>query len=126
MKTTEAGGIRGYDAGKKVKGRKRHIIVDTLGLVLAIVVHGADIQDRDGGALVIKELRKLYCWIKVIFTDNGYNSVIIAAFCFAYGGMALIIVRRVAGMLGFHVLPKRWIVERTFGWPGRCRRLSKD
>lgn len=126
VKTTEAGGVRGYDAAKKVKGRKRHIVVDTLGLVLAIVVHAGDIQDRDGAKLVIKELRKLYCWIKVVFADNGYNSIALAAFCFVHGGMALIIVRRAAGMIGFKVLPKRWIVERTFGWLGRCRRLSKD
>ena len=126
VKTTEAGGVRGYDAAKMVKGRKRHIIVDTLGLVLAIVVHAGDIQDRDGAVLVIQELRRLYCWIKVIFADNAYNSVILAAFCFVHGGMALVIVKRAAGMVGFQVLPKRWIVERTFGWLGRCRRLSKD
>ena len=126
VKTTEAGGIRGYDAAKMVKGRKRHIIVDTLGLVLAVVVHAGDIQDRDGAVLVLKELRKLYCWVKVIFADNGYNSVSLAAFCLVYGGMLLIIVKRVAGTIGFKVLPKRWIVERTFGWIGRCRRLSKD
>lgn len=126
VKTTEAGGVRGYDAAKKVKGRKRHIIVDTLGLVLAIVVHAADIQDRDGAVLVIRELRALYCWIRVMFADNGYNSVVLAAFCFTHAGMLLIIVRRAAHIVGFKVLPKRWIVERTFGWLGRCRRLSKD
>lgn len=126
VKTTESGGVRGYDAAKMVKGRKRHIIVDTLGLVLAIVVHAGDIQDRDGAVLAIQELRRLYCWVKVIFADNGYNSIALAAFCFAYGGMALIIVKRTAGMVGFKVLPKRWIVERTFGWLGRNRRLSKD
>ena len=71
VKTTEAGGVRGYDAAKKIKGRKRHIGVDTLGLVLAIVVHAADIQDRDGAELAIQELRRLYCWIKFIFADNG-------------------------------------------------------
>ena len=76
--------------------------------------------------LVLKELCKLYCWVKVIFADNGYNSVSLAAFCLVYGGMLLIIVKRVAGTIGFKVLPKRWIVERTFGWIGRCRRLSKD
>ena len=126
VKTTEAGGVRGYDAAKMVKGRKRHIIVDTLGLVLAIVVHAGDIQDRDGAVPVLEELRRLYCWIKVIYADNGYNSVLLAAFCFVHGGMVLIIVKRAAGMIGFHILPKRWIVERTFGWLGRCRRLSKD
>lgn len=126
VKTTEAGGVRGYDAAKMVKGRKRQIIVDTLGLVLAVVVHAGDIQDRDGAVLAIQELRRLYCWVKIIFADSGYNSVALAAFCFAYGGMALIIVKRTAGMVGFKVLPKRWIVERTFGWLGRNRRLSKD
>ena len=126
VKTTEAGGVRGYDAGKKVKGRKRHIIVDVLGLVLAIVVHSADVQDRDGARLVIRELRHLYCWVKVILADSAYNNVLLAAFCFVHGGMLLVIVRRAAGAIGFQVLPKRWIVERTFGWLGRCRRLSKD
>lgn len=126
VKTTEAGGPRGYDAGKKVKGRKRHIVVDTLGLVLAVVVHAGDIQDRDGAALALKEMRKLYCWIKVIFADSAYNSAQLAALCFVLGGMVLVVVRRAAGTIGFKVLPKRWIVERTFGWLGRCRRLSKD
>ena len=86
MKTTEAGGIRGYDAGKKVKGRKRHIIVDTLGLVLAIVVHGADIQDRDGGALVIKELRRLYCWIKVILLTMVITALSLLLFALLMAG----------------------------------------
>ena len=86
MKTTEAGGIRGYDAGKKVKGRKRHIIVDTLGLVLAIVVHGADIQDREGGALVIKELRRLYCWIKVILLTMVITALSLLLFALLMAG----------------------------------------
>jgi putative transposase len=126
VKTTESGGIKGYDAAKCVKGRKRHIAVDTLGLMLAIIISAGDVQDRDGATLVLKKLRELYCWVRVVFADSAYNSVLLYALCYVLGGMVLIIVRRAAGTIGFKILPKRWIVERTFGWLNRCRRLSKD
>ncbi len=109
-----------------MKGRKRHIIVDTLGLVLALAVHPADVQDRDGAALVLVRLRPLFCWVRTIFADAAYDSDRVAVACLALGITALIIVRRLAAALGFQVLPKRWIVERTFGWFGRWRRLARD
>jgi transposase len=119
------GGPRGYDAAKKVKGRKRHIAVDSLGLLLAVAVHPANVQDRDGAALVLARLKPLYCWLRVMFADSAYNSVLLMAFCFTLG-ITLMIVNRVLGTVGFQVLAKRWIVERSLGWLGRWRRLSKD
>jgi putative transposase len=95
-----------------VKGRKRHIIVDTLGLVLALAVHPADVQDRDGAALVLVRLRPLFCWVRTIFAAAAYDSDRVAVACLALGITALIIVRRLAAALGFQVLPKRWIVLR--------------
>jgi|YNPNPStandDraft_1061719.scaffolds.fasta_scaffold65832_1 putative transposase len=124
-KTTEAGGPRGYDAGKKVTGRKRHILVDTLGLLLAIVVHAADIQDRDGAKLVLAKVAGQLPRLRLIWADGGYAGTLIA-WVQTHCGWVLEIVKRLGGTVGFQVLPHRWIVERTFAWLGRARRLSKD
>ncbi len=119
------GGPRGYDAGKKVGGRKRHIVVDTLGLILAAVVHAADVQDREGAKLVLAALAGRFPRLRLIWADGGYAGQLVTWALAAYG-WALEIVKRPDDARGFVVLPKRWVVERTFGWLGRCRRLSKD
>ena len=118
-------GPRGYDAGKKIKGRKRHIVVDTLGLILAVVVHAANVQDRDGAKLVLEKLRGVYPRLKKIWADGGYAGKLIE-WTKSLGGWVLEIVKRSDSIVGFAVLPKRWIVERTFAWLGRYRRMSKD
>ena len=127
------GGPRGYDAAKKVKGRKRHIGVDTSGFLLGVLVHAAGpsgnakryIQDADSAWDLLKKIKHLYCWLQVVFADSIYNRLPVLLACFLLG-LTLIIVRRIAGTTGFVVIPRRWIVERTFGWFGRWRRLSKD
>ncbi|REJ94335.1 MAG: IS5 family transposase [Planctomycetota bacterium] len=127
VKTTEVGGEqRSYDGGKKVNGRKRHIVVDTLGLILAVVVHGAGQQDNSGACLVLWNLREHLKRIKVIFADSAYGRKGLPAFIQQTLGIVIELVRRPKDMDGFHVLRKRWIVERTFAWIGRCRRHSKD
>jgi putative transposase len=108
-----------------VKGRKRHIAVDTSGLLLGVVVHAANIQDADAAGVLLRRVKALYCWIKVIFADSIYNRLAALLACFLLG-LTLIIVRRMAGTSGFMLLPRRWVVERTLGWLGRWRRLSKD
>ncbi|HTS55865.1 MAG TPA: IS5 family transposase [Burkholderiales bacterium] len=116
----------GYDAGKKVKGRKRHILVDTLGLLLNVVVHSADIQDRDGARLVLdRRTRRLFPFIERIFADAGYHAAKTARAVARTGTWKLEIVKR-SELHRFVVLPKRWIVERTLAWISRCRRLAKD
>ena len=124
VRTTESGGPRGHDAGKKVNGRKRHLLVDTLGLLLVLVVHTADIQDRDGPALVCRRLRRRCPWLRLIFADGGYRGET-AACAAARERVRLQIVTRGPGTRGFAVLPRRWVVERTFAWLGRNRRLAK-
>jgi len=127
VKTTEVGGEeRGYDAGKKVFGRKRHLIVDTLGLILAVVVHGANQQDNDGACLVLYSLWEKMQRIKVIFADSAYGRKGLPEFVKETLGFVIELVKRPRGTEGFQVLPKRWVVERTFAWLGRCRRHSKD
>ena len=125
VKTTEAGGPRGYDAAKKVTGRKRHIAVDTQGLLLGVVVHAASIQDADGAGGLLGRIKPLYCWLRAVFADGGYNRVPTILACFLLG-LVLIVVSRPRGAKGFVLLPRRWVVERTLGWLGRWRRLSRD
>jgi putative transposase len=126
VRTTEVGGIRGYDAGKKVTGRKRHIAVDTLGLILAVVVHAADLQDQDGARLLLEKLREPFRRLKVVFADAAYKRNGLPDWVRSTFGWILQTVLRPVGVRGFVVLPKRWIVERTFAWLGRYRRHSKD
>jgi transposase len=117
----------GYDAGKKIKGKKRNILVDTLGLLLHAVVHAADIQDRDGAALVLDEkTRRSFPSILRIFADAAYQGPRVALAAANSGDWIVEIVKRSDNASSFVVLPKRWIVERTIAWPNRCRRLAKD
>ena len=128
VKTTDHSGIRGYDAGKRVVGRKRHLLVDTLGLVLLAVVHPADVQDREGAKMLLRHLSKRFGWLKLIWADGGYAGKLIdwVAHIKRHRKITLQIVKRSDDTKGFTVLPKRWIVERTFAWLGKYRRLSKD
>src|SRR5258708_39907578 len=112
----------GYDAGKKIKGKKRHVLVDTLGLMLHAIVHPADIQDRDGGGLVLKTLFGRFPFLTKLFADGGYQGPVFAkAAAQDMPGLSVEIVKRSDAAKGFVVLPKRWGVERSFAWFGRCR-----
>lgn len=126
VKTTESGGIRGFDAGKKINGRKRHIVVDTLGFLVGLVVHSAGIQDRDGAPDVLKSILQRWPWLRHIFADGGYAGPKLKGKLKKVGKFKLEIVKRSDRSEGFEVLPRRWVVERTFAWLGRCRRLAKD
>ena len=126
VKTTESGGKRGYDAGKKIKGRKRHIVTDTLGLLLSCIVHSADIQDRDGAPITIDEVLGRFPSLRHFFADGGYRGEMLADFIGHYDGRAIEITKRPDDAKGFVVIARRWVVERTFAWLGRCRRLAKD
>ena len=126
VKTTESGGVRGYDAGKKIKGRKRHIVTDTLGLLVGFVVHAASIQDRDGAPMVLKTIRRAFPWLRHLFADGGYAGPKLKEWLTKIGTWSLEIVKRSDTAKGFQLLPRRWVVERTFAWLGRCRRLAKD
>ena len=125
VKTTEVGGVRGYDAGKKINGRKRHIMVDTMGMVIAVVVHEASIQDRDGAKLVFEKFKQGFTRLKLIWADGGYAGKLIE-WTRENIKRKLEIVKRSDDIKGFVVLPRRWVVERTFGWIGRYRRMAKD
>lgn len=116
----------GYDAGKKVKGRKRHLVVDTQGLVLKAVVHPANIQDRDGALLVLAGLRNLFPRLALIWADGAYKGPGLDALFANKRRWRLEVVKRTDDTSGFKVLPRRWVVERTIGWIGRSRRLARD
>lgn len=111
-----------------MKGRKRHLLVDVMGLVLAVVVHAADVQDRDGAQLLLERLRNTFKRLRVIWADGAYAGRLLTwvRSLRAWGRVRIEIVKRPEGVRGFEVLPRRWVVERTFGWLGRYRRLSKD
>lgn len=113
VKTTEKGGVKGYDAGKKINGRKRHILVDTMGLILVVVVHAASIQDRDGAKLVFDKISNLFPKLHLIWADAGYAGLLVN-WVSNFIGLGLKIVRRCDNIEGFKVLPRRWVVERTF------------
>jgi len=119
----------GYDAHKNLKGRKRHLLVDTLGLVLSVYVTSADVQDRVGARCLLAGLKPFVPRLKKIWADGAYTGEKLAAWCKEQGGWELQIVERSssgADTEGFAVLPQRWIVERTLSWLMRNRRLSKD
>lgn len=137
VKTTESGGPRGGacprarqsrdpgDAAKKVKGRKRHVVTDTGGLLVGVAVHPADIQDRDGAGLVIEALHDLFPWLRHLFADSVYNGPNLNGTLAKFGNWTIEIVKRIAAGR-FEVLPRRWVVERTLAWLNRNRRLAKD
>ena len=115
----------GYDAGKRTKGRKRHLLTDTLGLPLRVVVHSAGIQDRDGAALVLDGLRERCPHIELVWADAGYMARQVDAAVAAVPALRIEIVKR-SKPKGWELLPRRWVIERTFAWFGRNRRLAKD
>jgi putative transposase len=129
VKTTELGGPSGYDGHKKIKGRKRHMAVDTLGLLLAVVVTGAAVDDAKAAPAVLAQLRaEEYPRLAVVWADNKYHNHDLKAWKAQQPNLPwrLEVVSRPDGAKGFVLLPKRWVVERSFAWHGRARRLSKD
>jgi transposase len=126
VKTTESGGPRGYDAGKKLKGRKRHIVTDTTGLLVGAEIHAADVQDRDGAVLVIEAIHDLFPWLRHLFADGAYAGEKLRHALAKLGQWTIEIVKRSDHVAGFEVLPRRWVVERTLAWLNRNRRLAKD
>ncbi len=132
VKTSEGGEARGVDVYKQAAGRKRHIVVDTLGLLLVVLVHSAGVPDGTGGRLTLQRLfdrikrnvHNRWCRLKLIWADGAYEAI--APQVRKRFGWALEIVRRPPGTKGFSMLPHRWVVERTFGWFGRYRRLARD
>ncbi len=121
VKTTESGGVSGYDAGKQVKGRKCYILTDTFGLLLVILDHGGDILDRNGAPAVLKAARFRSPWLRHIFADGGYAGGKLRRDIKGSGEWVIEIIRRTDRAKGFEVLPRPWVVERTFAWLGCCR-----
>ena len=126
IKSTESGGPRGYDAAKKIKGRKRHIVTDTIGLMVGAAIHPADVQDRDGAPLVIEAIHDLFPWLRHLFADSAYSGDKLLKALAKFGEWSIEIIKRMADTAGFEVLPRRWVVERTLAWLNRNRRLAKD
>jgi transposase len=124
--TTQAGGPRGYDAGKRIQGRKRHIVTDTEGLLLAVHVHPANVQDCHGAVPLLKQLRHRFPKLRHVLADRVYRGKQLLNAIADSGPWRIEIVERPSGEKGFQLLPRRWVVERTFAWCGRCRRLAKD
>ena len=129
IKSSEGGEARGFDAGKRTTGRKRHLVVDTLGLILVVMVTCASVQDRPGGRAILARLAAAFPSVALVWADGGYaNSIDASLLGWALEKLCLVIeiVRRSDDVEGFQVLPRRWVVERTFGWLVRSRRLARD
>jgi putative transposase len=124
-KATRTSGLRGYDAGKKVKGSKRHILVDCLGLLLCVVVHAANLQDRDGAKLVLAKARGHFPRLQLIWADGGYAGKLLA-WALQMCQWLIQVVKRTDKVKGWVLLPRRWVVERTFSWLSQCRALARD
>lgn len=125
VKTTQVAGVRGYDSGKQVMGRKRHVLVDTVGLLQAVVVTAASASDAAGARRLVRRLGGASKKLRTVWVDGTYRGTL-ERWVVEHGWFRLAPVLRPAGQRGFTVLPKRWIVERTFAWLTQCRRLSKD
>lgn len=125
VKTTEAGGERGFDAGKKVKGRKRHLLVDILGFLVVVFVTAASVQDRDALPRLLREAKEKSSRLETVLVDGAYVGKAVDKASLETG-LRVEVVKRSDGAKGFVVLPKRWVVERSLGWLNRDRRLSKD
>ncbi len=127
VKSDGHGGAVGYDAGKKIKGRKRHLLVDTLGLVLGVIVTPADCPERDGAQQALQQVGGWFKRLRKLWVDGGYSGENFAEWVRAHWPkLEVEVVKRSDTTTGFEVLPRRWIVERTFGWLMRHRRLVRD
>jgi transposase len=129
IKSSEGGPDRGFDMGKKTTGRKRHLIVDTLGLLLVVMVTSASVQDRPGARTILQRLASRFPSVSLVWADGGYANTVdnsLLAWAKEKLGLLLEIVKRSDDTQGFQVLPRRWVVERTFGWLIRNRRLARD
>ncbi len=125
VKAPAAPGGGGYDAAKKMKGRKRHIVVDTDGRLLMVNLTFADVQDAAGAEAIINAVRQRWPWLKHLFADGAYDRGRLASAA-AYRDFVVEVVRKLEGQQGFQPLPRRWVVERTFGWMTRWRRPARD
>jgi putative transposase len=124
--TTESGGIRAFDSGTRLVGHKRHIVTDTQGFMVGAVIHAANVQDRDGASGVMAMIRHRYPWLRHVFADGGYAGKKLRAALARMGKWTIQVVKRSDKAKGFEVIPRRWVVERTFAWLSRNRRLAKD
>jgi putative transposase len=126
VKTTESGGPRGYDPAKRIKGRKRHLVTDTEGSLLVVQVHPADIQDNHGAVPLLKAARRAFRRLRHVFADRVYRGPKLLNAISDVGKWTIEVVTRTENVGSFKPEPRRWVIERTFGWFGRCRRLAKD
>ncbi|MBV8697999.1 MAG: IS5 family transposase [Bradyrhizobium sp.] len=126
VKTTESGGPRGFDPAKRMKGRKRHLVTDTEGSLLVVQVHPADIQDNHGAVPLLKAARRAFRRLRHIFADRVYRGPKLLNAISDVGKWTIEVVTRTESVGSFKPEPRRWVIERTFAWFGRCRRLAKD
>lgn len=129
VRSHQGGEQIGYDAGKRVRGRKRHLLVDTNGLMLRVLVHSASVQDRSGARMVLSGIRARFPLLGLVWVDGGYVNAVdrsLVRWAADSEGVEIVAVPRDTDVKGFQVLPRRWVVERTFSWLTRCRRLARD